>query len=238
MQFLQKRKSIFGILIIFALCLGMLTSLTVNAEAAEILPQELYMEQSRGGICTMVSSAMLLRSALYLNGSEHWSEIDESTAASACWLYGSGLLFDWTFETDYAEISVSHTALYGITADELKALLDEHPEGVVFYCGGVPHAVLLTDYEDDTFYCADPAPYCSGSRIALADSWLGYRLGSQENILANATAYWSITDCEISDNGLSADQDAAAEAPVIVTEAKMELQTSTPVKDTIRALNA
>ncbi len=238
MQFSQKRKSIFGILIIFALCFGLLAALTAPAQAAEILPQELYMEQSRGGICTMVSSAMLLRSALYLDGSEHWSEIDESTAASYCWLYGSGLLYDWTFETDYARISVSHTPLYGITAEELKALLDEHPEGIVFYCGGVPHAVLLTDYEDDTFYCADPAPYCSGSRVPLADSWLGYRLGSQDNVLACATAYWSITDSQINDNGLSDGQEAAAEAPVIVTEAKMELQTSAPVKDTIRALNA
>ena len=238
MQFLQKRKSIFSILIIFALCFGLLAALTAPAQAAEILPQELYMEQSRGGICTMVSSAMLLRSALYLDGSEHWSEIDESTAASACWLSGVGLLYDWTFETDYARISVSQTPLYGITAEELKALLDEHPEGIVFYCGGVPHAVLLTDYEDETFYCADPAPYCSGSRVPLADSWLGNRLGSQDNVLACATAYWSITDSQINDNGLSDGQEAAAEAPVIVTEAKMELQTSAPVKDTIRALNA
>lgn len=239
MQFLQKRKSIFGILIIVALCFGLLAALTAPAQAAEILPQELYMEQSRGGICTLVSSAMLLRSALYLNGSEHWSEIDESTAASYCWLYGSGLLYDWTFETDYARISVSQTPLYGITANELKALLDAHPEGIVFYCGGVPHAVLLTDYEDDTFYCADPAPYCSGSRIALADSWLGYRLGNQDTILACATAYWAISDCEISDNGLSADQDAAAEAAEIVTAEKEEVQEQLGhVMNTIRALNA
>lgn len=239
MQFLQKRKSFFVTLIIFVLCFSMLAALTAPAQAAELLPQELYMEQSRGGICTLVSSAMLLRSALYLNGSEHWSEIDESTAANACWLSGAGLLFDWSFQTDYADISVSQTALCGITADELKALLDEHPEGIVFYCGGVPHAVLLTDYEDDVFYCADPAPYCSGSRIPLADSWLGYRLGDQDTILACATAYWAITDCEINDSGLSDVQDAATEAVEIVTSEKEEVREQLGhVKNTIRAMNA
>ena len=114
---------------------------------------------------------------------------------------------------------MGHTDLCGISAEALKALLDEHPEGVVFYCGGVPHAVLLTDYEDDTFYCADPAPYCSGSRVPLADSWLGYRLGSQDTILRCATAYWSITDSRI-----GAATDETLPVPVTVTAQKAEIQ--------------
>ena len=182
---------------IVVLVFGLLAAIAAPAQAAEILPDELYMEQSRGGICTMVSSAMLLRAALYLNGSSHWDEISEDVAASVCWMWGVGLMHDWSFETDYASITVEHTDLYGVSVEELKALLDAHPEGIVFYCGGVPHAVLLTDYEDDAFYCADPAPYCSGSRIPLADSWLGYRLGDQDTILRCATAYWSITDWDI-----------------------------------------
>ena len=219
MQIVQKSKRILSILMIMILCFGLLAAVAAPAQAAEILPQELYMEQSRGGICTMVSSAMLLRAALYLNGDSHWSEISESVAASACWIWGIGLAFDWSFNTDYASITVGHTDLCGISAEALKALLDEHPEGVVFYCGGVPHAVLLTDYEDDTFYCADPAPYCSGSRVPLADSWLGYRLGSQDTILRCATAYWSITDSRI-----GAATDETLPVPVTVTAQKAEIQ--------------
>lgn len=222
MQIAQKSKRIFCFLIITVLCFGLLTAVTAPAQAAEILPQELYMEQSRPGICTMTSAAMLLRSALYLNGSSHWSEISERAAAASCWLWGTGILFQWSFETDYASISVERTAFYGISAEALRAVLDEHPEGVELYCGGVPHAVLLTDYEGDTFYCVDPAPYCSGRRVALADSWLGYRLGSQESILRNATAYWSVTDMTV-----AADMDEipldAARAEALLTQIRQLL---------------
>ena len=198
MQIVQKSKRILSILLVISLCLALTAVLSTPAAAAENLPQELYMEQSRGGICTMTSAAMLLRSALYMYGSSHWSEIGEREAANACWLWGSGILFEWSFETDYAKIDVERTVLSGISAEELKAVLDEHPEGIEFYCGGVPHAVLLTDYEGDTFYCADPAPYNSCRRIPLADSWNGYRLGgTQDAVLRNATAYWSITDMKI-----------------------------------------
>lgn len=198
MQIVQKSKRILSILIMIALCFALLAALTPVANAAELLPQELYMEQSRAGICTLTSAAMLIRSTLYMHGSSHWSTISESDAADACWIWGVGIKFDWSFETDYASITYTRQELSGISAEELKAVLDEHPEGVEFYCGGVPHACLLTDYEGDTFYCVDPAPYCSGKRVPLAESWNGYRLGgTQEAVLRNATAYWYVTDCTV-----------------------------------------
>ena len=132
MQIFKKQKRILSFLLIAVLCVGLLSALSAPAQAAEVLPQELYMEQSRGGICTLTSAAMLLRSALYIHGSSHWSEIGESDAANACWLWGQGIMFQWSFETDYASIQVERTELYGITADELKAVLDEHPEGIEF----------------------------------------------------------------------------------------------------------
>ena len=198
MRIFKSQKRILSILLITVLCFGLLSALSAPAQAAEVLPQELYLEQSRGGICTMTSAAMLLRSALYIHGSSHWSEIGESEAANACWLWGQGILFQWSFETDYAQIDVEVTHLSGISVDELKAVLDAHPEGVEFYCGNVPHAVFLTDYEGDTFYCADPAPYNSCRRIPLSESWNAYRLGgTQDAVLRNATAYWAITDMTV-----------------------------------------
>ena len=198
MQFVLKTRHFLSILIIIAICIALFAALTVPANAVEILPQELYMEQSRAGICTLTTAAMLIRSTLYVHGNSHWSTISEEDAANACWLWGQGILFNWSFETDYASFNVSRTVLNGISVEELKAVLDEHPEGIEFYCGGVPHALLLTDYEGDTFYCVDPAPYCSGKRVPLAESWNGYRLGGdQANVLANATAYWSVSDCTV-----------------------------------------
>ena len=198
MQLAQNKKRILSILIILALCVGLMAALAAPAQAAEVLPQELYVGQSRSGVCTLASSVMLVRSTLYLYGSSHWTEATESTVAPVAWLYGAGLLYTWTYQTSYASITVNHTDLSGITSDDLKALLDAHPEGIVFYCIGCPHAVFLTDYEDDTFYCADPAPYCAGERIPLAESWLGKCYGfDQDTILANASAYWSVTDCTV-----------------------------------------
>ena len=179
MQFTKNQKRILSILLITVLCFGLLPALSESAQAAEILPDSLYLEQSRGGICTLTSAAMLLRSALYLNGSSHWSEIGESEAADACWLWGQGILFQWSFETDYAQIDVEVTHLSGISVDELKAVLDAHPDGI-------------------EFYCADPAPYNSCRRIPLSESWNAYRLGgTQDAVLRNATAYWAITDMTV-----------------------------------------
>ena len=83
MRIFKSQKRILSILLITVLCFGLLSALSAPAQAAEVLPQELYLEQSRGGICTLTSAAMLLRSALYMNGSSHWSEIGESEAANA-----------------------------------------------------------------------------------------------------------------------------------------------------------
>lgn len=198
MQFKQKTKRIFGVLLSSALCCGMLCAVGASAQAAEILPQEVYMEEVTPHTCTLTSATMLLRSTLYLNGSSHWNEVTDEEVRSVAWLPGAGLLYGWTYETDYAAITVQNTELDGITPEALKALLDAHPEGIVFYCIASPHAVFLTDYEGDTFYCADPANYIAGSRIPLAESWLGECFDSdQDTILANASAYWAVTDCSV-----------------------------------------
>ena len=198
MHLVQKQKRFLSILLIAVLCLGLVSAIAAPAQAAELLPQELYLEQSRPRVCTLASSTMLVRSALYLNGSSHWSEVTEADVETFAWLGGVGLQFCWTFRTDYAAITVEHTAMQGVTPERLKRLLDAHPEGIVFYCGNCPHAVFLTDYEGDTFYCADPAPTIAGERIPLDASWLGECYGGdQATILANATAYWAITACSI-----------------------------------------
>lgn len=52
----------------------------------------------------------------------------------------------------------------------LITLLSQHPEGIVLYDRGQPHAVLLTDYTNGTFYCSDPAGNISSGRIPLESS--------------------------------------------------------------------
>ena len=80
----------------------------------------------------------------------------------------------------------------GVTAEELTEWLYECPEGIVLYCGWLPHAVFLTDCTDGVFWCVDPA---YGTRMTLADSYLG-SYGDQEAILRNVTACWYIANAE------------------------------------------
>ena len=68
-------------MVLFCACL--LIALAAPAQAAEILPEDTYIAQSRGGVCTLASSTMLVRSTVYLNGSSHWSEITESDVGSS-----------------------------------------------------------------------------------------------------------------------------------------------------------
>ncbi|MCD8023837.1 MAG: hypothetical protein LUF30_12990, partial [Lachnospiraceae bacterium] len=93
----------------------------------------------------------------------------------------------------YYGITVSHNSVSGITASKLKSLLDQHPEGIVLYCGKIPHAVFVTRYSGDTFYCADPLSGYSGSERKLSSSYLGKKYGSQAKILSNTTAYWYVS---------------------------------------------
>ncbi|MCD7845327.1 MAG: leucine-rich repeat protein [Oscillospiraceae bacterium] len=164
---------------------------------------ELYLTQLSSNTCTLASAAMLMRNYIYLNGSDLWQEFGEADIRSAAW--NDGLRETFTYSYGDYTFSVARASLSSPSADELKALLDKHPEGIVLYCGNAPHAVLLLDYEEDTFYCADPANLCSGMRIALEDSWLGSYYQGQDAILRNVTHYWYITSAvsPLEDSGLS-----------------------------------
>ncbi|MCD8117446.1 MAG: leucine-rich repeat protein [Oscillospiraceae bacterium] len=164
---------------------------------------ELYLTQLESNTCTLASAAMLIRNYIYLNGSDVWQEFGESDIRSVAW--NDGLRYSFTYTYGGYSISVAQEDLSSPSVETLKSLLDRHPEGIVLYCGNAPHAVLLLDYEEDTFYCADPAQLCSGKRIALEDSWLSSYYQGQDAILANVTSYWYIASAvsPLEDSGLT-----------------------------------
>lgn len=159
-----------------------------NSNGSSTLPTGIYLKQNGSTTCTLASAAMMLRARKYLSG-KSYSSITESAIRSTAWVNGQGLRFSFK----YSGISVSHKKSSGISASTLKNLLDKHPEGIVLYCGKIPHAVFLTDYSGDTFYCADPVSSYSGRRIKLASSSLGKKYSTQANILSNVTAYWYVS---------------------------------------------
>ena len=167
---------------------------------AAVLPNSLFLQQSYSGMCTLSSMAMMLRARMYLSGNSSWNYITESTIRSDAWYEGIGLRYSFTYTQDSNTMTVSHSSVSGLSVSGLKSLLNSHPEGIVLLCNDVPHAVLVTDYQGDTFYCADPANTYSGVRRTLASSYTGERLGSQSAILSAADDYWYISSYSITGN--------------------------------------
>lgn len=182
------KRRFLCILIVFLLCISACGVPALAADGGPY-PDELYLTQSRGGRCTLCAAAMMIRARLYLEDSGAALDVTEQDLAGSAWC-SDGLYWSFTYTADGLTMSVAHASVSGMSAAALRALLDEHPEGVVLYCGYWPHAVFVTDWDGGVFYCGEPA---AGERCALADSVLG-SCGSQSDILKNVTAYWYIDD--------------------------------------------
>ena len=173
----------------------------IPAHAAEFLPEGIYLTQAGKSTCTLCSATMMIRSRMYLSGNSDWSLITESGVRSVGWIEGTGLRWNFTYSINGSSVTVGHEYLSGVSISALKALLDTHTEGIVLYCGKLPHAVFLTDYEGDTFYCAETVAGYSGKRIPLASSYLAKKYGTQADVLSKVTAYWYVSSYSISENG-------------------------------------
>ena len=193
----MKGKRLLCTLLALVILLGLIPLGSISAEAATALPDSIYLTQVGSSTCTLSATAMMLRARMYLSGNDLWRTISEQSIRSTAWIEGVGLRWGFTYNVQGNSMKVAHADASGISASQLKSLLDQHPEGIVLYCGRLPHAVFLTDYEGDTFYCAEPIESYSGKRIPLAESYLGYKYGTQETILARVTAYWYISTYSI-----------------------------------------
>ena len=161
----------------------------------ELNDENVFIKQSSRGTCTLASSAMIMRRAAMLAGFENWEDITESSVGSVAWREGGGI--SWTFTYD----GVTMTHDYVSSVEDLKKLLEEHPEGIVAYDSNKPHAIALTDYdaETDTFYCSDPAECCAKARVPVSEAIIS---------LENVDVVWYVT----SPSNLRAPVMAAAEA--------------------------
>lgn len=140
------------------------------------IPEDLFLKQNDNKKCTLISSAMMLRNKARLNGDSGWRNITEAALTKIAW-GPNGMIWDVTIrgikETTQGLASNGYNTLEK-KKNYFISLLESHPEGIVIYDHGKPHAVFLTDYDGstDTFYCADPAPGASNGRIPLIDSIL------------------------------------------------------------------
>ena len=152
-------------------------------------PDVFITQDVTAGTCVLCSTTSMLRRRAMIDENKNWNDITQDDVATAA-LTGELMLNSFSYEG----MSVTNEDLPPAIADKkakLISLLNDHPEGIVFYNSSKPHAVLLTDYvpAEDSFYCADPAV---GGREKLIDSTLGG--GAQDDAIDGATSYWYITN--------------------------------------------
>lgn len=155
-------------LVVGGACLQTATEKTEAATFSEINQDSVFLKQASGSnTCTLVAAAMMVRRAALMNGNTNWSSITEDLMRSAAWVEGAGLKWDFTV----SGITVTHASFSGSTTD-LQSKLAQHPEGVVLYKQKTDqqHAILVTDYTDGVFYCADPSSGKASGRIPISSA--------------------------------------------------------------------
>ena len=145
----------------------------------ELNEDDVFINQSQRGRCTLASATMVFRRAALISGDENWNDITEGSLARVAWR--PGLPFTFT----YNGMTMVHD--YVRSTETLKELLEEHPEGIVAYDSYYPHAILLTDYdsETDTFFCSDPTYVLPASRYPVSDSLIQ---------IQNVSAVWYLSE--------------------------------------------
>lgn len=139
-------------------------ALSLDAHAAsfdDINAPEVFAKQEDSVTCTLSSNVMMLRRAAMLRGDSDWDTITEAACKPELWYPGQGMYIDYT----YRDFKVTFEKFASDPESEMKEALSRHPEGVVGYDYDYPHAILVTDYTNGKFYCADPARNTPSGRI-------------------------------------------------------------------------
>ena len=198
------KKSFSGIALLVLVVLLFCFNGSNHAFATTAINKNVYIKQAGQLTCTLASATMVIRARAQLSGYNDYTSITENDVSKVAWT-NAGLSSSFTYTFDGNSITVKKASTGGsISLSDLESILDDHPEGIALYCRGGgeatnwsdAHAVFVTDYEDDTIYCKDPA-YSSG-RIQLSSSRLGALYGGQANILDNTTHYWYISSYSVS----------------------------------------
>ena len=185
------RKKIFAAILSTAIVFSsaaISTSGFVTADAvtfSQVNDSSVFVKQQESDTCTLASNVMLLRRTAMMRGDSDWSSITERACRSTLWVEDVGMYHDYS----YKGISVSYRYISGSSRSELINALKEHPEGIVAYDYDYPHAILLTDYTNGVFYCADPARNVPSGRMNVSNALIR---------IDNVDTYWYVTSPKVS----------------------------------------
>ena len=180
---MKRFIAVFGFLIISFLVLPFGISVQ-GATFEDINQSDVFVKQQTNYTCTLASAVMMVRRAAMASGNTNWAGITESSMRGTAWSVShDGMWYNFTF----AGITVGHGDLNG--TGHLIQLLSSHPEGIVVYNTSVPHAILVTDYTDGVFYCADPSNLIVSGRIPNSSASIS---------VASCSEYWYVSSPSIS----------------------------------------
>ncbi len=189
----MRIKRLIAVLVCMAMVFAILPVMTITAATwNDINAGEVFLKQEGSTTCTLCAATMLLRRSAILLGRSDWRSITESSVKSTAWINGSGLRWNFT----YSGIEIGHGTLPtgSSNTEVLINLLNNHPEGIVIYRSGAnQHAVLLTDYTNGTFYCADPYGGKPTGRIPISSALYV--------TISNVSAYWYVVNPAIPQPG-------------------------------------
>ena len=131
---------------------------------------DIYQTQTIAHTCTLIAATMMLRNYSCQRGSPY-EQVTETGVGHFAWTKQYGLSQEFTI----GQVHVTCNADIRNCIDKkayLINVLQYHPEGVVIYDTGAPHAIWLFGYDvdSDTFYCADTIASRGGRAIPLEDS--------------------------------------------------------------------
>jgi len=167
---------------VFFRWIALVTALSLSLAACSALAEDdgvyvgsrpaagVYVTQTRKHTCTLIAATMMLRNYAYLRGSPY-EMVDEWAVGFYAWSKGWGLAQHFVI----GQIEVAQSADIRRCRDKKQYLIDQlaaHPEGIVIYDTGAPHAIYLFGYdrERDIFYCADTVTSRGGRPIRLENS--------------------------------------------------------------------
>lgn len=131
---------------------------------------DVYLTQSVAHTCTLIAATMMLRNYSCQRGSPY-EQVTDTAVGHYAWTKQYGLSQDFSI----GQVAVTSNADIHNCVDKkayLISVLRFHPEGVVIYDTGAPHAIWLFGYdaETDIFYCADTTNRNGGRAIPLEES--------------------------------------------------------------------
>lgn len=164
------RNKLLSLIIAVLMAVTVLPFTADTAEAATKLTDKsvYYVTGYIGGDCLLTANNYMMRRASILRGSTKWQGLNNTSVPLRSALcvgssrYSNCLLYSYSYTYDGLTFKGKRKGLSGSKSSKirkLKSMLDKHPEGVAVWASnagkGYPHAVLLTGYKGNTFYCAD-----------------------------------------------------------------------------------